>query len=86
MDAGTRAGVEDILSDDVVIEVLSQAWLDSKPGTTCGSEEGGFVVEDDNGNRYVIRWPAGSQEWVYLDRTIRCSGADRGNGRHSGWE
>ena len=38
MDAGIRAGVEDILSDDVVIEVLSQAWLDSKPSTTGGSE------------------------------------------------
>lgn len=49
MDARTLARAEDVLSDDVGIEALNQAWLDSKPGTTGGTEQGGFVAGDDDG-------------------------------------
>lgn len=72
MDARTLASAEDILSDDVVIEALRQAWLDSKPGTTGGAEEGGFIVEDDNGERYVIRWPTGSQDELAVPPHAEC--------------
>jgi hypothetical protein len=72
MDARTLAGAEDLLSDNVVIEALSQAWLDSKPGTTGGTEEGGFVVEDDNGDRSVIHWPAGSQDELMVPSHTGC--------------
>ena len=62
MDAMTLTRAEDILSDDVVIEALGQAWVDSGPGPTGASEQDGFVLEDDNGDRDVSRWPAGSQD------------------------
>lgn len=72
MDAGTLARADDILSDDVVIEALSQAWLDAKPGTTGGTEQGGFVVEDDNDERCVIHWPAGSQDELVVPLHEGC--------------
>lgn len=63
---------DDLLQNHVVLEGLRKAWLDSNPGISGGHGEDGFVVEDDNEDRYVIRWPAGSQDELVVPPHEGC--------------
>ena len=61
-----------ILLDPAVQAALRQAWQDSNPGLTGGHEEGGFVVQDENGNLRVVRWPIGSENSIAVPPHSDC--------------
>ena len=56
----------DLLGSPLVHSALEQAWADSRPGVTGGHEEGGFILQDPDGNLSVIRWPTGVQNSINL--------------------
>jgi len=45
---------DDLLQNNVVLEGLRKAWLDSNPGISGGHEEGGFVAEEEAGALQVV--------------------------------
>jgi len=51
---------------------LQQAWTDSDPGLTGGHEEGGFIVNDTDGNLKVIRWSKGSKDTIQVPPHKDC--------------
>ena len=55
-----------ILDEPEVRAALQQAWRDSWPGTAGGHEEGGFVLQDPNGELSVLRWLPGEQSSIAL--------------------
>ena len=61
-----------LLSDPAVQAALRQAWLDSSPGLTGGHEEGGFVVQNENGDLSVVHWPGGLQKSITVPPHADC--------------
>lgn len=57
---------ETVLNEPEVRAALWRAWLDSRPGVSGGREEGGFVLQDPNGDLIVLRWPSGAQNSIEL--------------------
>jgi hypothetical protein len=55
-----------ILEESLVRAALRQAWQDSQPGVTGGHEEGGFILQDANGELSVLRWPRGKSGSIVL--------------------
>jgi hypothetical protein len=53
-----------VLSDTGVISEFRRAWVESKPGTTDACEEGGFVLQRDDGSLTATRWPRGIQDRI----------------------
>ncbi|MDO8752583.1 MAG: DUF4329 domain-containing protein, partial [Anaerolineales bacterium] len=49
-----------------VRSALQQAWTDSNPSLTGGHEEGGFIVNDMDGNLKIIRWLNGSRNTIQV--------------------
>lgn len=43
----------------IVRNAIGVAWEDSQPGTPLAHEEGGFVLQQIDGNLVVERWPKG---------------------------
>jgi hypothetical protein len=56
----------DFLSLPNVRSGLREAWHDSNPGPSGGHEEGGFIVETDQQELVVIRWPRGSENSIVV--------------------
>jgi hypothetical protein len=61
-----------ILNAPDVRAALRQAWFDSKPGTSGGHEEGGFVLRNSNGELSVSRWHKGEQDAINLPPHPAC--------------
>ncbi|MBV9468064.1 MAG: DUF4329 domain-containing protein [Abitibacteriaceae bacterium] len=61
-----------ILADPLVRAALQQAWRDSQPGMRGGHEEGGFILQDPNGDLRIMRWPTGSQSSIVLPPYSNC--------------
>lgn len=55
-----------LLNASEVRDALRQAWQDSQPGETGGHEEGGFILQDANGDLSVLRWPRGAQNSIAM--------------------
>lgn len=67
--ADTSAGV---LNDPVIRVALGQAWQGSQPGESGGHEEGGFILQDANGDLSVLRWPSGTQNSIVMPSYAGC--------------
>lgn len=61
-----------LLAEPFIRIALQQAWQDSQPGVTGGHEEGGFILQDDNGELSVTRWPSGAQGSIELPPYTQC--------------
>lgn len=61
-----------ILNNPVVGVAFRQAWEDSRPGSTGGHEEGGFVLRNPAGNIRVDRWPFGQQNVIRVPPHPDC--------------
>jgi hypothetical protein len=61
-----------VLNDFATRATLKQAWQDSLPATTGGHEEGGFILQDSEGNMNVVRWPKGLQNSIVLPQHRKC--------------
>lgn len=55
-----------ILNDPTVRAALNRAWLDSNPGISGGHEEGGFILQNSNGELSVLRWHRGERDAITL--------------------
>jgi hypothetical protein len=55
-----------LLSEQTILDALSQAWQDSRPGVSGGHEEGGFVLRDKEENLITWRWEQGEQDRIVL--------------------
>jgi len=66
-----------LLSDPLIRSALEQAWGDSQPGVTGGHEEGGFILQDQDENLSVIRWPTGAQNSISLPPHPNCQIGDK---------
>ena len=64
--------VKDIIGNELILNHLKNAWLDSVPGVSDGHEEGGFIVCDEMGNFDVIRWEKGVQNEIVLPPHKNC--------------
>jgi hypothetical protein len=53
-----------VLDDPHVCAQLRQAWEDSQPDTADAHEEGGFVLQGNDGSLVVERWPRGIGEEI----------------------
>ncbi len=62
----------DILENESILAELKKAWIDSESGESGGHEEGGFIVADDGGNLYVVRWEKGLQNEIVLPLHKNC--------------
>lgn len=58
----------DMVSHQNVRSGLREAWQGSIPGPTGGHEEGGFIVDTDQGELLVIRWPRGSGNSIVVPK------------------
>ncbi len=67
----------DLLGSPLVHSALEQAWADSRPGVTGGHEEGGFILQDPDGNLSVICWPTGVQNSINLPSHSNCQIGDK---------
>jgi len=61
-----------VLNSLRTITALKHAWEDSLPGTSERHEQGGFILQDSEGNLSVARWPKGSQNSINLPQHIDC--------------
>ncbi len=61
-----------VITDATVINTLRQAWHESRPGVVGGHEEGGFIVQNAQGELRVIRWPKGAQNTIALPPHPNC--------------
>lgn len=50
-----------LLAEEAIRDAVYGAWLDSRPGAPDAHEEGGFILEAEDGTRMVERWPRGRQ-------------------------
>ena len=66
-----------VLNEPEVRVALWQAWQDSQPGVIGGHEEGGFILQDPDGNLSVVRWPQGSQNAITLPPYTNCKIGER---------
>lgn len=66
-----------LLNTPLVRSALEQAWVDSRPGVTGGHEEGGFILQDQDGNLSAIRWPTGAQNSISLPPHPNCQIGDK---------
>ena len=55
-----------VLDDADVRRAIADAWLRSEPGTRQAHEEGGFVVRQADGLLFVIGWPRGLQNEIFV--------------------
>jgi len=55
-----------VLDDERVRDELRNAWKESSSGTPNAHEEGGFVVQDEQGRLVVKRWPQGSRKEIVV--------------------
>ena len=53
-----------VLQDSIVREQLRDAWNDSQPGTPDAHEEGGFILQMEDGSLTVCRWPRGQKDEI----------------------
>jgi Domain of unknown function (DUF4329) len=63
---------KEILNNSLVRAELQRAWEDSNPGLTGGHEEGGFILQDSEGNFSVVRWGRGDQNSIFLPSHAGC--------------
>ena len=63
------SGKDPILDDPTVKKDLKQMWVDSKDGQASVNEQGGFIVDDGNGNHSVSRWPQGKSGSIQPSNT-----------------
>jgi hypothetical protein len=56
----------DFLSNQAVMSGIRDAWHDSNPGPIGGHEEGGFIVQTNQGGMMVTRWPSGSGDSIVV--------------------
>lgn len=62
----------DILTDEIVVKALQQAWRDSNPGESGGHEEGGFILLNSTGGLSVERWPYGNSNQIVVPVHENC--------------
>ncbi len=55
-----------ILEHDAIRSSLADAWRQSQPDSPQAHEEGGFVVQRDDGSLFVIGWPRGLQNQILV--------------------
>ena len=55
-----------VLDVELVRDAIRRAWWDSQPQTDSAHEEGGFVLQDDDGSLSVERWPSGAQNEILV--------------------
>ncbi len=61
-----------ILNSPDVRVALKLAWLDCKLGISGGHEEGGFILQNPDGELSVARWPRGKQNEIRLPPHTNC--------------
>jgi len=61
-----------ILNSRLVRDAFKKTWADSKPGTSGGREEGGFVIQDSSGNLDIVRWAAGDRDSIGVPPHSEC--------------
>ena len=66
-----------LLSNPLVRSALEQAWGDSRPEATGGHEEGGFILQGQDGHLSVRRWPTGAQNSISLPPHPNCQLEDK---------
>ena len=61
-----------LLDEPVVRLAFEKAWRDSRPDESGGHKEGGFIVQDPNGELSVVRWPSGNQDTIAMPSYTNC--------------
>jgi hypothetical protein len=64
--------ISSVLNDPTILAVFKHAWEDSLPGTSERHEQGGFILQDSEGNLSVALWPKGSQNSINLPPHTDC--------------
>lgn len=65
-----------LINDNVVCTAFIQAWKDSNPSVSDGHEEGGFILQNIEGNLSVIRWENGEQNSIIVPPHNNCRISD----------